>query len=91
MRLLLEEEIIPKECSMSTFSAGAAQRLRRSDYEIYFVSGLAGSDTRILRMRHFFKYRKGESFSKNPRFSIENDFFVVRFTTDNTGRTNETQ
>ncbi|OPY71255.1 MAG: hypothetical protein A4E63_01603 [Syntrophorhabdus sp. PtaU1.Bin050] len=52
----------------------------KDDYEIYFVYGVSSPDMRILRMRQFFKYKKGESFSKNARFTVENDSFAVRFT-----------
>ncbi len=52
---------------------------KKDDYEIYFLPGINSSDAKALKIPGLFRYKKGESFAKNSKFSVENDSFTIEF------------
>ena len=51
----------------------------KDNYEIYLVSGIRDTGMKVMKLRQFFKYRRGETFTSNAKFVVENDSFVIRF------------
>lgn len=51
----------------------------KDSYEIYFVFNVKDTTMQILRLKQFFKYRKGETFNENSKFLVETDGFKIRF------------
>ncbi len=51
---------------------------KKDAYELFLVLDVS-EEPRIQRIPGFFKYKRDESFTQNPRFSVENRRFTVRF------------